>query len=201
MVIKIIFPFALLFSLFVHGEDVSLVSNVYNQVGLIFKEDGGLVSQSFFAEVYNGETYLWGSMQQPFLELVPVVSNNYTQIAEDWDAYATNGVVSFTIITAVGYSGSNVYTNFLDFMLMRYERTHSTNDWRHVRHLRRMINTPVERYLALNYDCVGVSNLILRIQSVAVQIGDHATKAVCNRLLSGEIRESYLLMKAAGAIE
>jgi hypothetical protein len=183
------------------GENQILTSNIYSRVSQVFKEDGGLASQSFFAEVYNGETYLWGSMQQPFLELVPVVSNNYAQIVEDWDAYATNGVVSFTIITAVGYSGSNVYTNFLDFMLTRYEQTHNTNDWGHVRHLRRMINTPVERYLTLNYDNVGVSNLILRIQSGAVQIGDHATKAVCNRLLSGEIRESYLLMKAAGAIE
>lgn len=182
-------------------ENQNLSSNIYSRVAQVFKEDGGLASQSFFAEVYNGETYLWGSMQQPFLELVPVVSNNYTQIADDWNAYITNDIVSYTVLSAIGYSGLNVYTNFLGSMVTRYEQTYTTNDWETVRTLSRSYQTPMWNALLLHYDNVAVSNLILRIKSGATRAGDTKTKDLCAEILTGETREAYLLMKAAGAIE
>ena len=182
-------------------ENISLISNVYNQVGLIFKEDGGLNTESYFGGVYGGDGYMWGSLKQPFFELVPVVSNNYTQIADDWDAYVTNDIVSYTVLSAIGYSGLNVYTNFLGSMVTRYEQTYTTNDWETVRTLSRSYQTPMWNALLLHYDNVAVSNLILRIKSGATRAGDTKTKDLCAEILTGETREAYLLMKAAGAIE
>ena len=198
MVIKIIFPFALLFSLFVHGEDVSLVSNVYNQVSLIFKEDGGLNTESYFGGVYGGDGYLWGSLKQPFLEFVPVVSNNAVQITEDWDSYATNEVVSYTVLSAIGFSGFNVYTNFLESMLLRYEQTQTSNNWEVVRYLLLPINTPLENGLLLNNNNVAVSNMLLRIKTFAIQRNENKIKRLCERFISSEARRRYLDMIEMG---
>ena len=198
MVIKIIFPFALLFSLFVHGEDVSLVSNVYNQVSLIFKEDGGLNTESYFGGVYGGDGYLWGSLKQPFLEFVPVVSNNAVQITEDWDSYATNEVVSYTVLSAIGFSGFNVYTNFLESMLLRYEQTQTSNNWEVVRYLLLPINTPLENGLLLKNNNVAVSNMLLRIKTFAIQRNENKIKRLCERFISSEARRRYLDMIEMG---
>ena len=180
------------------GEDVSLVSNVYNQVSLIFKEDGGLNTESYFGGVYGGDGYLWGSLKQPFLEFVPVVSNNAVQITEDWDSYATNEVVSYTVLSAIGFSGFNVYTNFLESMLLRYEQTQTSNNWEVVRYLLLPINTPLENGLLLNNNNVAVSNMLLRIKTFAIQRNENKIKRLCERFISSEARKRYLDMIEMG---
>ena len=180
------------------GEDVSLVSNVYNQVSLIFKEDGGLNTESYFGGVYGGDGYLWGSLKQPFLEFVPVVSNNAVQITEDWDSYATNEVVSYTVLSAIGFSGFNVYTNFLESMLLRYEQTQTSNNWEVVRYLLLPINTPLENGLLLKNNNVAVSNMLLRIKTFAIQRNENKIKRLCERFISSEARRRYLDMIEMG---
>ena len=180
------------------GEDVSLVSNVYNQVSLIFKEDGGLNTESYFGGVYGGDGYLWGSLKQPFLEFVPVVSNNAVQITEDWDSYATNEVVSYTVLSAIGFSGFNVYTNFLESMLLRYEQTQTSNNWEVVRYLLLPINTPLENGLLLNNNNVAVSNMLLRIKTFAIQRNENKINRLCERFISSEARRRYLDMIEMG---
>ncbi len=178
-----------------------LVSNVYNQVSLIFKEDGGLGTRRLFGGVAGGDGFMWGSLQQPFLELVPVVSNNYVQIAEDWNSYGTNIVVSHTVLTAIGFSGINVYTNFTAGMLSRYEQTQSSNDWKVVRFLAAPFCTPLEQSISLFYDEKAVSNLFIRIRTDAINQGDQKIKAMCDDLLSGKTKEALLRMKALGVYE
>ena len=175
-----------------------LVSNVYTRVGAVFQEDGGLGTRRLFGGVAGGDGFMWGSLKQPFLELVPVVSNNYVQIAEDWDAYQTNRVVSFTVISAIGFSGFNVYTNFLETMLSRYEQTQTSNDWKVVRHLLLPINTPLENGLLLNNDNVAVSNMLLRIKTGAIQRSDNKINRLCERFISSEARRRYLDMIEMG---
>ena len=193
-----IITFLILGSPYAFAVDSSLVSNVYNQVSLIFQEDGGLGTRRLFGGVAGGDGFMWGSLKQPFLELVPVVSNNYVQIVEDWDAYQTNRVVSFTVISAIGFSGFNVYTNFLETMLSRYERTQTSNDWKVVRHLLLPINTPLENGLLLNNDNVAVSNMLLRIKTFAIQRNEAKIKRLCERFISSEARKRYLDMIEMG---
>ncbi len=179
----------------------SLVSNIYTHVGNVFNEDGGLGTRRLFGGVAGGDGFMWGSLQQPFLELVPVVSNNYVQIAEDWDAYQTNRVVSFTIISAIGFSGFNIYTNFLASMILRYEQTQTSNDWKVVRHLLLPINTPLEKGLLLNNNDLVVSNMLLRIKTFAIQRNDTKIKRLCERFISSEARRRYLDMIEMGVEE
>jgi hypothetical protein len=175
-----------------------LASNIYKRVDAVFHEDGGLGTRRLFGGVAGGDGFMWGSLQQPFLELVPVISNNYVQIAEDWDVYQTNRVVSFTIISAIGFSGFNVYTNFLETMLSRYEQAQTSNNWEVVRHLLLPINTPLEKGLLLNNDNVAVSNMILRIKTGAIQRSDNKINRLCERFISSEARRRYLDMIEMG---
>ena len=178
-----------------------LVSNIYSRVSLIFKEDGGLNTESYFGGVYGGDGYMWGSLMQPFLELTSVVSNNYAEIAEDWNSYKTNTVVSHTVLTAIGFSGVNVYTNFTAIMLGRYEQTQNSNDWKVVKFLAAPFCTPLEQSASLLYDDVVVSNLFIRIRSGAISQGDMSIKEICEDLLSGKSKKTLLRMKALGVYE
>ena len=198
MKIAAIITFLILGSPYALAVDYSLVSNVYTRVGAVFQEDGGLGTRRLFGGVVGGDGFMWGSLKQPFLELVPVVSNNYVQIVEDWDAYQTNRVVSFTVISAIGFSGFNVYTNFLETMLSRYEQTQTSNDWKVVRHLLLPINTPLENGLLLNNDNVAVSNMLLRIKTFAIQRNEAKIKRLCERFISSEARKRYLDMIEMG---
>ena len=175
-----------------------LVSNIYSRVSLIFKEDGGLNTESYFGGVYGGDGYLWGSLKQPFLEFVPVISNNAVQITEDWNSYATNEVVSYTVLSAIGFSGFNVYTNFLKSMLLQYEQSQTSNNWEVVRYLLLSINTPLENGLLLNNDNVAVSNMLLRIKTFAIQRNETKIKRLCERFISSEARRRYLDMIEMG---
>ena len=198
MKIAAIITFLILGSSYALAMDSSLVSNVYTRVGTVFQEDGGLGTRRLFGGVAGGDGFMWGSLKQPFLELVPVVSNNYVQIAEDWDAYQTNRVVSFTVISAIGFSGFNVYTNFLETMLSRYEQTQTSNDWKVVRHLLLPINTPLENGLLLKNNNVAVSNMLLRIKTGAIQRSDNKINRLCERFISSEARRRYLDMIEMG---
>ena len=179
----------------------NLTLNIYNQVSVIFQEDGGLKSERLYNSVYGGDGYMWGSLMQPFLELTSVVSNNYAEIAEDWNSYKTNPVVSHTVLTAIGFSGVNVYTNFTAIMLGRYEQTQSSNDWKVVKFLAAPFCTPLEQSASLLYDDVVVSNLFIRIRSGAISQGDMSIKEICEDLLSGKSKKTLLRMKALGVYE
>ncbi len=179
----------------------NLISNIYNQVSIIFEKDGGLRTERLFNSVYGGDGYMWGDLMQPFLGLTSIVSNNYSQIAEDWNSYKTNMVVSHTVLTAIGFLGVNVYTNFTATMLGRYEQTQSSNDWKVVKFLAAPFCTPLEQSVSLFYDDVVVSNLFVRIRSGAINQGDMKTKEICEDLLSGKSKEMLLRMKALGVYE
>jgi hypothetical protein len=135
-----------------------------------------------------------------FMDLVKVVSNNCSQIASDWYSYETNEMVRFTTLSAVGYSGYNNYTNFVDKLLAFTETDTRTNYWRSLRFIMLPYGTKQETKLALTYEDVVVSNIFVRIRQQAINNVDTNSVNFCNRVLSGEWKREHLQMEAAGAL-
>ena len=186
----------------------ALVSNIYYQTINLY--DGFRLYGSphpaksrFFGVRGGGIRFeLFDDEMQRFKLIVNVVSNNYGAIASDWHTYQTNEMVRFTTLSAVGYSGYNNYTNFIDRFLTFCETAPvpGTNYWESIEFLSGPYGTPMESQLPLNYESPIVSNIIIRMRSYAIKRGDTESINFYNTVLSGEWKRQYLLMKAAGAL-
>ena len=197
---KIIFTMAICFASIAHGE--SCVSNIYDRVDNIFKSEADVRPGLLFTTIRGGDGFSQGAVWKPFAEVIPIVSNNYTQIANDWESYNTNKVVAFTILSAIGFSGFDVYTNFTSVIISRYEQTPNTNNWFAIQFLMMPYQTPQVHALMLNYDQSGVSNLVLRIRACTqTQCGHDGLVDWCDKVLSGQAKQEYLDLKAAGIEE
>ena len=183
-----------------HGESCAL--NIYDYVDNIFKSEAGVRPELLFTSIRGGDGFNQGDVWKPFSEFIPIVSNNYTQIANDWESYNTNKVVAFTVLSAIGFSGFDVYTNFTSAIISRYEQTPNTNNWSAIQFLMMPYQTPQVHALMLNYDQSGVSNLVLRIRAcIQTQGGHNGLVDWCDKVLSGQAKQEYLDLKAAGIEE
>ena len=135
-----------------------------------------------------------------FLALTACVSNHCAEVAADWRTYETNEVVRFTILSAVGYSGYNNFTNFADIVTAQLMSNPSLCSSCTMNFLVSPYGTPNETYMGLNYDNPVVSNIITRIRQVEVSLNQTNGVNACDAFLSGEWKREYLEMKAAGAL-
>ncbi len=197
---KIVFTMAICLASIAHGD--SCVSNIYSCVDNIFKSESGIRPGLLFTSIRGGDGFDQSAAWQPFCEFVPIVSNNYTQIANDWESYSTNKVVAFTVLNAIGFSGFDIYTNFTSAIILRYEQTPNSNNWTSIQFLMMPYRTPQAHALMLNYDQFGVSNLVLRIRTCTQTQGGHdGLMNWCDKVLSGQAKQEYLDLKAAGIEE
>ncbi len=140
------------------SEENALLTNVYLKSSQVYQNhylNGRLRSpERYFRCVRGGgvDFELDGIHLERFMDLVKVVSNNCSQIASDWYSYETNEMVRFTTLSAVGYSGYNNYTNFVDKLLAFAETDTRTNYWRSLRFIMSPYGTRQENRLALNYE-------------------------------------------------
>lgn len=180
------------------GED-GLVSNIYAQVDLVYGSDKWDSPRDVFHSVRGGDGYEGGSVRKPFYALIPVVSNNYEKILQDWGTYATNEVVAFTVSNAAAYSGGKVLVSFVETAMSRYERTKSEDDWWTLKYLMVPRLTRQMDFMELNYDTPAVSNLIVRFRTCLESRGDLPDLVSwCDDVLSGDAKKYDLELNAAG---
>ena len=185
---------------FALAED--LPSEVYRRVSEVYGSSPYFDAETLFDGVRGGDGLLGNAdTERAFLRLVPVVSNGHARIVGDWGRYGTNEVVRFTVLSAVGYSGKDIYTNFTAALVARYERTRGEDDWKSVLFLFSPYQTPMERTLVLDCDSPSVRSILTRIRACAAARSDVGVVGRCDSRLSGKAREEYLEMKAAGAVE
>ena len=188
------------------SEENALLMNVYLKSSQVYQNhylNGRLRSpERYFRCVRGGgvDFELDGIHLERFMDLVKVVSNNCSQIASDWYSYETNEMVRFTTLSAVGYSGYNNYTNFVDKLLTFAETDTRTNYWRSLRFIMSPYGTRQENRLALNYETGSVSNFFQRLRDQAIKHGETNSVSWCNDVLSGEWAKDHLQMEAAGAL-
>ena len=185
---------------FLCGEE-NLVSNVYERVNLIYGSDKWDSPRDVFDAVRGGDGFESGSVRNSFYELIPVVSNNCSKILQDWDAYATNEVVAFTVANAAAYSGGNVMLPLAQKAMARYEETKAEIDWLTIKYLMIPSLTPQMHFMPLNYDSPTVNSLVVRFRACLKARGDKpGLENWCDEVLSGGAKKHYLELKAAGAI-
>lgn len=186
-------------------SEICLASNIYSKTEYVYSDFifcGKLRTKEYFFWGVRGggiNMELEGIHLKRFKELVNVVSNNYEAIVADWRTYETNEMVRFTTLSAIGFSGYNIYTNCIDRLLTFYETSSGTNGWDSIELLLGPYGTPMEAKLPLNYENPIVNNLYKRVRAIAIE--DCYTNMInfCNRTLSGEWKRGYLMMEAAGA--
>lgn len=116
--------------------------------------------------------------------------------------YETNEVARFTLISAIGFSGFSNMTNLANKVLTLCENDHNSISQETLR----MVECPygtsdeMENYLGLKIDVPGVSNLVQRLRSIAVENSRTNAVEFLDECLSGERKCWYLDMKAAGAL-
>ena len=163
------------------GDDLS--SNVYMKVASIFS--GGDLSETnrLFAAVRGGgfDNEL-DSCQ--FNDLNSYVSNNCNQILSSWSLYRTNEVVRFSVLSAVGFSGVDVYTNTLSCLLASFE-SGCTSEWASIEFVASPYGTPLDGILARRISAPGFSNLVSRVKSASLLMSDADTSDWCDEVLSG----------------
>lgn len=177
-----------------------LASNVYARVRLVFTEDGVVSTQLFHRALGGG--IVQERMTDEFISFCNFVSNNCAEIAADWHTYETNEMVRFTTQSAVCFSGFDNQTNFANRVLALYEANTNAISWSTIE----MIRSPdgpsaAAHYLGLHYDTPGVSNIIMRLRAIAVNAGVASLSEACDEDLSGETRQIYLGMEAAGMFD
>lgn len=184
------------------GADEPLISNIYERVNRVYGSDKWDSPRDVFRSVRGGDGYEFGSVRKPFYELIPVVSNNFEKIVRDWDAYATNEVVAFTVANAAAYSGGDVLVTLANEALSRYERTNAADDWWLLKYLLIPDLTPQMHFMIMHYDSPAVNDLIVRFRACAETRGVESNRVSwCDEALSGSAKKEYLELKAAGAIE
>jgi hypothetical protein len=156
----------------------------------------------YFRAVRGGgiDFELDGVHLERFMDLVNVVSNNCSEIASDWYAYETNEMVRFTTLSAVGYSGYNNYTNFVDKLLTLAESDARTNYFESLDFIMGPYGTREESSIAVNYENGIISNLVVRFRNQSLKVSDTNNVNWCDKVLSGEWKRDYLDMKTSGAL-
>ena len=206
MIKHMTFAATVLFANVCIADDYCLLTNVYQNVQHIYRDYvfcGRLrTPEYFFSGVRGGgiDFELEGIHLERFMDLVNIVSNNYRAIVSDWYGYETNEMSRFTILSAVGYSGYENYTNFVDKILEYSETDTRTNYWRSLRFIMSPYGTKQENRLALNYENATVSNFFQRLKQQAINNGETNSVNWCNDVLSGEWKKDHLEMEAAGAL-
>ena len=206
MIKHMTFAATVLFANVCIADDYCLLTNVYQKVQHIYRDYvfcGRLrTPEYFFSGVRGGgiDFELEGIHLERFMDLVNIVSNNYRAIVSDWYGYETNEMSRFTILSAVGYSGYENYTNFVDKILEYSETDTRTNYWRSLRFIMSPYGTKQENRLALNYENATVSNFFQRLKQQAINNGETNSVNWCNDVLSGEWKKDHLEMEAAGAL-
>ena len=187
-------------------NEYHLVANIYKKTIHVYSDYmfmGRLRTPEYvFSGVRGGgvDFELDGVHLERFMDLVNVVSNNYEVVASNWHAYETNEIVRFTTLSAVGYSGYNIYTNFVRMVLDSCDRFPRTNSWDSIRFISGPYGTPMDIQLAMNYGNSIVSNLVNRIKEYAVENNSTNDVIWCNKVLSGEWKAEQLEMEAAGGL-
>ena len=183
-----------------------LSTNIYHKVMRVYENHilhGSLRNpKRYFRSVRGGgvDSELDGINLERFINLVNVVSNNYEIVATNWNTYETNEMVRFTTLSAVGYSGYNIYTNFVRMVLDSCDRFPRTNSWDSIRFISGPYGTPMDIQLAMNYENSIVSNLVNRIKEYAIENNSTNDVIWCNKVLSGEWKAEQLEMEAAGGL-
>ncbi len=193
-------------SIYSFSQDNVLLTNVHLKCSRVYQDrymNGRARSpEGYFQCVRGGgvDFELEGIHLERFMDLVNIVSNNYRAIVSDWYGYETNEMSRFTILSAVGYSGYENYTNFVDKILEYSETDTRTNYWRSLRFIMSPYGTKQENRLALNYENATVSNFFQRLKQQAINNGETNSVNWCNDVLSGEWKKDHLGMEAAGAL-
>ncbi len=193
-------------SIYSFSQDNVLLTNVHLKCSRVYQDrymNGRARSpEGYFQCVRGGgvDFELEGIHLERFMDLVNIVSNNYRAIVSDWYGYETNEMSRFTILSAVGYSGYENYTNFVDKILEYSETDTRTNYWRSLRFIMSPYGTKQENRLALNYENATVSNFFQRLKQQAINNGETNSVNWCNDVLSGEWKKDHLEMEAAGAL-
>ncbi len=182
-----------------------LRTNIYERAYSIFRIDGECtlekdVMRRFYGirGGYGMGMDLNGYERSAFSNLCAVVSNKYVEVASDWRSYSTNELVRFSVLSAIGFSGRDIYTNFTGRILSLYESFPSDDGWRSVVFLQCPYGTPMEWCLTFDYDKPGISNLIQRISAAASQHGSTNVVSTCDEMLSGESKRVHLELRANG---
>ena len=169
-----------------------LASNIYSRVKSMY-EGHWLSPFDYFLAVRGGGV----DLEMPtadFFEFASFVSNNCSAIAADWPTYETNEMVRFTTLSAVGYSGVDNYTNFVDRILALHEGNVNSCGWETVRFLFHPYGTASHNILDIYYDTSTVSNIIQRIRAIAIQRGDTNLLFTCDFMASGVQKQIILEM-------
>ena len=169
----------------------TLASNVYSKVKQLYA--GHRSPFDFFITVRGGGV----DLEMPtanFFEFASFVSNNCSAIAADWPTYETNEMVRFTTLSAVGYSGVDNYTNFVDRILALHEGNVNSCGWETVRFLFHPYGTASHNTLDIYYDTSTVSNIIQRVRAIAIQRGDTNLLFTCDFMASGAQKQIILEM-------
>ena len=184
----------------------SLTTNIYAKTHRIYEEYSlhgtAYTPLEHFLGVRGGGVAmeLEGEHLARFTNLVEIVSNNCASIAADWRTYETNEMVRFTVLSAVGYSGYDNYTNFVNTVITPSCSLLYTNRWETVKFMLDPYGTEMEHQLALNYESLGISNIVQKIKAESVLQGNTNYVNWCNKILSGEWKRWYLDMKISGAL-
>ena len=169
----------------------ALASNVYSKVKQLYADHSSPFD--FFITVRGGGV----DLEMPtadFFEFASFVSNNCSAIAADWPTYETNEMVRFTTLSAVGYSGVDNYTNFVDRILALHEGNVNSCGWETVRFLFHPYGTASHNTLDIYYDTSTVSNIIQRVRAIAIQRGDTNLLFTCDFMASGVQKQIILEM-------
>ncbi len=191
---------AICFSCAVARGDGALSAEVYARAMSVLSATGETPCQFYHGVVGGG--FLQDGMSDQFTSFCSFVSNRCEDIVSDWPTYETNDMVRFTLQSAIGFCGFKCQTNLAVKVLSLYEGSTNTVSYGTVEMAGFPYGVPLdaENYLALHYDTPGVSNIITRIQNIAVAMSDTNTVDVCVQCLSGEKKREYLEMKACGAL-
>ena len=130
----------------------------------------------------------WGA----FSNLCMVVSNNYGAILQNWGSYSTNELVRFTVLNAVAYSGECVYTNFFDRFMTDCAPSQGSVALPDVEYLCSPFGTPLEEYVALQYDNPTISNLLAQVASFAENHGGTNLLSGCRQRITGAAKQYFL---------
>ena len=177
----------------------ALASNVYSQVKVMYAGNWQSPFDHFLS--VRGDGVASAMEMQNFMPFVHCVSNHSAEIAANWRTYETNEMVRFTTLSAVGFSGFDNYTNFVDAILSQYESDTNVCSWSTIKFLKAPYGTAEAMSIELNYDIPVVSNILLRIRAAAIAQGDDRMRQTCDFELSGEGKQDYLDMQAAGAFQ
>lgn len=176
-----------------------LASNVYVRVKNLYADE----RSPFRAFIgIRGGGFINDGMSDEFVTFYNFVSNHCDEIVSNWRTYETNEMVRFTTQSAVCFSGFANQTNFANRILALYETDTNAVSWETIV----MIRSPdgpkaAAHYLGLHYDTPGVSNIIMRLRTIAIKARASSLSEACNEDLSGETKQNYLGMDAAGMFD